>query len=39
LKFSFHGFLGEIMGKLTRKTAEEYIRTEAKSLCKRVEKL
>jgi hypothetical protein len=37
LKFSFHGFLGEIMGRLTRKTAEEYIRTEAESLRKRVE--
>lgn len=37
LTFSFHGFLGEIMGRLTRKTAEEYMRTEAESLKKRVE--
>jgi carbon monoxide dehydrogenase subunit G len=37
LKFSFHGLLGKIMGRLTRKTAEEYIRTEAESLRKRVE--
>jgi hypothetical protein len=37
LKFSFRGFLGEIMGRLTRKTAEEYMRTEAESLRKRAE--
>jgi len=37
LKFAFQGFLGEIIGKLYRKTVESYIATEAQSLKKRVE--
>ena len=39
LKFAFQGFLGEILGKLYRKTVESYIATEAQSLKKRVETL
>ena len=37
LSFAFHGFLGEIVGRLYRKTVESYIATEAQSLKKRVE--
>ena len=38
LSFAFHGFLGEIMGRLYRNMVESYIATEAQSLKKRVEK-
>ena len=37
LSFAFHGFLGEIIGRLYGKLTEEYIQTEAQSLKKRVE--
>lgn len=37
LSFAFHGFLGEIIGSLYRKTVKAYIATEAQSLKKRVE--
>ena len=37
LSFSFHGLLGEIVGRLYRNTVESYIATEARSLKKRVE--
>ncbi|SRR5258706_2880659 len=37
LKFAFQGWLGEIIGRLYRKTVEAYIATEAQSLKKRVE--
>jgi hypothetical protein len=39
LKFDFQGMLGEIIGRLYRKTVESYLVTEAESLKKRVEKL
>lgn len=39
LSFAFHGFLGEIMGRLYRQMVESYIATEAQSLKKRVENL
>jgi uncharacterized membrane protein len=38
LTFAFQGWLGEIIGRLYRKTVESYIRTEAQSLKKQVEK-
>jgi uncharacterized membrane protein len=38
LSFAFHGFLGEIMGRLYRNMVESYIATEAQSLKKRTEK-
>jgi len=37
LSFAFHGFLGEIIGRMYRNTVESYIQTEAQSLKKRVE--
>lgn len=37
LTFSFHGFLGRIIGSLYRTTVESYVATEAQSLKKRVE--
>ena len=37
LTFSFQGLIGEIVGRLYRKTVESYIATEAQSLKKRVE--
>ena len=37
LTFSFQGWLGEIIGRLYRKTVESYITTEAQSLKKKVE--
>jgi len=37
LKFAFHGFLGEIIGRMYGKLTEQYIQTEAQSLKKRVE--
>ena len=37
LTFSFQGFLGEIIGRLYRKTVESYIATEARSLKNKVE--
>ena len=37
LKFSFQGFLGEIIGRMYGKTAESYIQTEAQSLKKQIE--
>jgi hypothetical protein len=37
LKFDFQGMLGEIIGRLYRKTSESYLVTEAQSLKKRVE--
>jgi hypothetical protein len=38
LTFAFQGWLGEVIGKLYRKTVESYIATEAQSLKKLVEK-
>jgi len=37
LKFAFQGLIGEIIGRLYRKTVEKYLATEAQSLKKRVE--
>ena len=37
LTFAFQGWLGEIIGRLYRKTVESYIKTEAQSLKKQVE--
>ena len=37
LTFAFQGWLGEIIGRLYRKTVESYIATEAQSLKKQVE--
>jgi hypothetical protein len=37
LNFAFHGFLGEIIGRMYRNTVKSYIQTEAQSLKKRVE--
>lgn len=37
LTFAFQGWLGEIIGRLYRKTVESYIATEAQSLKKKVE--
>jgi Polyketide cyclase / dehydrase and lipid transport. len=39
LSFAFHGFLGEIMGRLYHNMVTSYIATEARSLKKRVENL